>query len=346
MRNVHQTKSYGVALTVVLGVSSGLCAAAEPAVAPTTSGAAEAAAGTASPQTSGEKALKPEQVTTPGPVEIVLPTGEHLTGTVKSLSDKEVVLVHPVLGEIKIPRDKVVSSSMPLEKAVPPPPPLPPEPDFWHGWAGNVELGLNGSSGNTERLNLRAGLGLERKTKKMETTIGASYTYATEEGNNTTNKARLDVRNDWLTGTAWRYFAQGAVEYDEFQNWDLRLSAFGGVGYAFIDNDRTLLLGRAGLGLSREIGGSDNTIRPEGLLGVDFNHKITDSTKWTSSIDFFPDLSEIGAYRFNAKAGIETLLDAKSNMYLKLGAEDRYDSTPNGAKRNDLDYFALVGWKF
>ncbi len=338
---------FGVALAaLLLGVCAGVCAAAEHAQ-PDPSGAAEATA--VSPETADDAAGQAAAKPAAGPVEIVLPTGERLTGTVKSLSDTELVLEHPVLGEIKVPRDKIASSSVPLEDAVPPPPPPPPslpEPDFWHGWTGNVELGVNGSSGNTESFNLRAGLGLERKTKKMETKLTASYTYETSEGDNTTNQARLDVRNDWLTMSRWRYFAQGFVEYDEFQDWDLRVGAFGGVGYEFINNDRTLLLGRAGIGFSREIGGADNTIRPEGLLGLDFNHQISDTTKWTSSIDLYPDLSDIGAYRFTAKAGIETLLDATNNMYLKLGVEDRYDSTPNGAHRNDLDYFALIGWKF
>ncbi|HUT14122.1 MAG TPA: hypothetical protein VMY42_26775 [Thermoguttaceae bacterium] len=40
------------------------------------------------------------------------------------------------------------------------------------------------------------------------------------------------------------------------------------------------------------------------------------------------------------------LIDQQMNLSLKLGVLDRYDSTPNGVKPNDLDYTAVLLWKF
>ncbi len=132
----------------------------------------------------------------------------------------------------------------------------------------------------------------------------------------------------------------------QFQNWDWRVTAVSGVGYEFIKSDRTTLLGRVGIGAMREFGGEDNRIHPELDVGVDWQHKFTEFQKLTFSFDYYADLIDIGAYRFIGKAAYEIVVDPDSGMTLKLGVEDRYDSTPDGAKRNDLDYFAVLMFKF
>ena len=130
------------------------------------------------------------------------------------------------------------------------------------GWSGSVELGLNGSEGNSSRVNVRAGLGAERKTEETETTFSFVYTYAKDDGEESENQGQIDLRNDWLLGkdSPWRIYALGRVEYDTFQNWDWRVSAFAGVGYEFIKTDKTTLIGRFGAGAANPGG------RESGLL--------------------------------------------------------------------------------
>jgi len=223
-----------------------------------------------------------------------------------------------------------------------------PEKSWLDGWAGSVELGLNGSEGNTERLSFRGGFEAVRKVELMETKFRTSYSYATDGGEATENRARAELRNDWLfKDSPWRVFALGSFDYDEFQDWDMRLSGFGGVGYEFIKNDRTLLLGRVGAGVSKEIGGSRNELIPEALFGGDFEHKLTERQKISASVDVYPELTRVGPYRAVGRAAWEILVDPEVKMTLKLGIEDRYDSTPGaGFKRNDLDYFAVLVWAF
>lgn len=244
-----------------------------------------------------------------------------------------------------------VSAAFAQDAAAPAtPPPPPPQPDsFWEGWTGGFELGLNGASGNSENFNFRAGVGAERKTDLMVTKFGATYTRATREGDVTSNRFEANGRNDWIfeKGSPWRAFAQATYEYDDFQDWDHRLSAGVGIGYAFVDTDTTLLVGRVGVGAFREFGGRDNRIHPEGILGVDFSHKFDDRQKVFFIADYYPDLIEWPDYRLVAKAGYEYLVDPKNKMTLKLGVEDRYDASPGpGRSRNDFEYFALLAWSF
>lgn len=221
-------------------------------------------------------------------------------------------------------------------------------PSWLEGWEGSVLAAVNGSDGNTEQLSFRIGANAVRKTERMETTAAAVYQYGSSDGAVNENRFEASLRNDWLLkDSRWRYFAQGKYEYDEFQDWDHRLSAFVGVGYEFIDNEKTTLVGRAGIGGSYEIGGMDEEFKPEGLLGLDFTHKLTATQKLTASTEFYPDLSDMGEFRMINKAGWEMLVDPETNMFLRLGAEHRHDSDPgSGFKNNDLDYYLALGWNF
>lgn len=223
------------------------------------------------------------------------------------------------------------------------------EHSFFRGWEGSAEVGMNGSTGNTERFNLRAGLNAERDTDRTFTTSSLTYTYAKEDGNDTENRLRFQLRNDWKLPDSprWFLFAQGSAEYDDFQDWDVRLDGFFGLGYRFIDTERTRLNGRLGTGLSYDIGGSDNRIRPEGLLGVDFRHQITERQLFRADSEYLPEYSNFAHYRIRSRASYEILVDPEVNLTLKLGVENRYDSNPgSGFKRNDFDYFAVLAWSF
>ncbi len=240
-----------------------------------------------------------------------------------------------------------VDASAPSEQA-----PEPVSTSFWSGWDASVELGITGSDGNSESFNFRTALDAQRLTEKMETKLGLSYKYGTQNGTQNTNRFDARARNDWLfPGSRWRTFVQGSYEYDEFQAWDHRISGFGGVGYELIRPEDQApdmsLLARAGIGGSQTIGGPNEEFRPEALLGLDYNWNIKEGQRFFVNTELFPSLDEVGDFRWITNAGYEIVLDQESNLYLKLGLEDRYDSNPGaGAKKNDIDYYVTLGWKF
>ncbi len=230
-----------------------------------------------------------------------------------------------------------------------PPEVAPPEPGFFSGWAGAVDLGLNGSEGNSETFSARGGISGKRSTDTMETTVSLTYVYGTADGTKNKSRGELNARNDWRFGAEcpWGFFATGRVEYDEFQDWDWRLSGFAGPSYLFIKDERTTLRGRVGVGAAYEIGGADNDVTPELDIGADLNHKLTERQQIFVTVDYYPSLSDFPDYRVDTKAGWEILVDPEVKMTLKLGLNDRYDSDPGaGRKRNDLEYFALLSWAF
>ncbi|MCB9844650.1 MAG: DUF481 domain-containing protein [Phycisphaeraceae bacterium] len=225
---------------------------------------------------------------------------------------------------------------------------VPKEKSIFEGWTGTAGVGINGATGNTERFSVRAEVTGNRKTHLYDTKGSLVYSLASDDGSTSENRFVAQIRNDWIINESrWRVFAEGSATYDEFQDWDWRLTAAGGVAYECIKTEKTTLVGRVGLGASREIGGSDNTIRPEGLIGFDVTHQLTANQKIVAGATYYPDLDEFGEFRLLASAAYEILVDPESKMSLRLGAVDTYDSTPGpGSKKNDLAYFAMLVWEF
>lgn len=221
------------------------------------------------------------------------------------------------------------------------------EPTYWDPWEGSVELGLNGTEGNSQTFNVRFGMTAKHKTDWLVKTVQLTSIQKNANGKTTANTALLDGRLDWpLPGTRWNYFIHGLLEYDEFKAFDARVSADTGLGYEFLRSDRTTLVGRTGFAASHEIGGLDNDVVPEWLFGAEFKHKFNDHHSISFKTDYYPALTDFSDFRLNSQAGWEILLSKDWGLSLKLSAIDRYDSTPQGKKPNDLDYSTLLLWNF
>ncbi len=214
-------------------------------------------------------------------------------------------------------------------------------------WDGSFEVGLNGASGNSNSLNLRVGYDLERKTPLIETAFGFDYSKATANGIETQNFANLQW--DWdrvfSEGSPWSSFSKTNILFDEFRPFDLRLAINGGVGYKWIDDGVTLFRTRTGAGVSREFGGPNSNWIPEAVFGIDFNRQLGKFQKLTATVDYFPAFSNFNDYRLVSDFSWEMLLHEVSNLSLKFSVLDTYDSTPDGAVANDINYALLLLWK-
>jgi len=210
-----------------------------------------------------------------------------------------------------------------------------------------VEFGLNGSEGNSPRANFRAGLALRRETANAATSLRVAYTRAENDSSLSESRLLADAKNDWqFASSPWAVFGVAGLEFDEFKEYDVRVNGAVGPAYRFIDGGATKLVGRLGFGGSREFGGSNTTFAPEILAGLDLDHKLAEGQRLTADVEMFPDLSAAGEFRVNAKAAWDAAVAKMVNLHFKLGVENRYDSTPEGAKRDDFDYFATLVWRF
>jgi putative salt-induced outer membrane protein YdiY len=222
-----------------------------------------------------------------------------------------------------------------------------PEPPPIKLWCASFELGLNGSEGNSDLFNFRFGADAKRETAASILKFDLDYKKDTTEDVETANRLFFDARHEWLFGESpWTVFVHHTDEYDEFKAFDLRITFDAGVGYYFIKREGTSLQGRAGSGVSHEIGGPDDDWVPEAVLGATLEHQLTARQKLCATADYYPSWEDFEDFRAVTAVNWEILLDEAWHLSLKLGINDRYDSTPDGAEHNDLDYSAVLLWSY
>lgn len=229
--------------------------------------------------------------------------------------------------------------------------------DFWTPWSTTMgwfnspiwdfgmELGVNGSEGNSQAFSMMASGSFKRETEASTVEVKINYGKTQADGVETQHYALLDGRWDWNISPIWFLYTKTILEYDEFKFYDIRMTNSGGLGYHFIKNDRITLTSRFGAGVSREFGGLNNEWIPEANVGADAEHALTKRQKLNLTVDYYPAWKEFSDFHIIADANWEVLLDEATNLSLKLGAIDRYDSTPDGALANDIDYYVTLLWK-
>jgi hypothetical protein len=227
---------------------------------------------------------------------------------------------------------------------------LPPMNQRPKLWTGGGEIGLNGATGNTELFNLRIGLNGRRKSGNNVLESDFLYTLTQTGSVTTQQQALFNARDEVLfAGTPWSAFASTNIEYDELRAFKFRVGVYGGVGYSLIDDGRTNWRVRAGAGIVREFGRSGVADRwvPEAVFGTDFTRALDDRQSLVANLDYYPRIDDWGQYRVRARVAYQILLDPNSNLMLRIGVQDRFDSAAGaGINRNDLNYFASLGWTF
>jgi hypothetical protein len=309
-------------------------------------------------------------------VHLVLDNGDELTGSLLRVQGGRVFIEHPILGEISIPTTRIVrltgehkgggeaqgkpgeagaqpeapapQSPAPKPAPSPPPPAPPPAPKKPAAvWKTRIEFGLDGSQGNAEQLNFRGGLRIDRDTKDTAFRFNSRYVINTANGDRVANRLTANARNDWrLNSKHLSFFVQTGLEYNEFQQFDLRWTGGTGLSAVLIDDGTTRLNTSLGAGFSKEFGSPNDELAPELITGLEFSHKFTKSQKFSVAAEFFPDLEQIGEFRSIVRPVWEIKLDSKTDLSLRLGFEHRYESITNLDSHSDIDYFATLVLSF
>jgi putative salt-induced outer membrane protein YdiY len=222
-------------------------------------------------------------------------------------------------------------------------------PAHWkvpRGWVNSFEVGVDGSEGNSTTLTFRTGTNIRRKIDWSDLKVAINYVKSSAEYVEKKHNAQLEVNHDWLFGKSpWSPYGKGIGVYDEFQPFRFELTLNAGIGYRFIDTEVLTFKVRVGSGASRKFRGSNNTWEPEALLGTDCEHKISGRQKLRATVEYYPEWGDFTLYRIRTDAAWEVLLDEDTNMSLKLGVIDRYDTRDTGKNPNALDYTLLLLWK-
>ena len=300
--------------------------------------------------------------------QIKLITGDVLHGEIVQSTVEQLVLAHPILGRLEIPRSAIeqVEDLAPTSTISPPstttdepktdePPSPKPEASPKPRWDSKLELGFGATGGNSEDANVLLAFNSVLNRGYDKYTFDSRYSLRTSRGDRSENKLTAGLLAEWpVPPSRWSYFAQSRYDYDEFQSWETRITAGGGVGYHLIDindvdNKGTSidvldLYLKIGAGLRREFGSMNERIQPEGIFGGNLVWQVTEYQRFAAGSTIFPNLEESGEFRVVTNAEWVLSLNTLDGLSLKLGLAHEYQSlTDPGIVPNDISvYVAFV----
>ena len=278
-------------------------------------------------------------LTRAGAETLELVNGDKLSGEVIERTQDRIVLEHAVLGRIAVPTDQIQS-------------PEPVNPGlfgtgFLRGWKRSVEMGLSGASGNSETKDLRAGLNLGYEDATRRWKFEARYLFSEQDHDTSQNNFRTILNRDFLRpDSRWFFFAGGRYDWDDFQNWEHRLTLTGGPGYEFFASESFNLRGRIGPSLTIQRG-DDDDVKGELLLGLEAVWRISEAQTLNLSNSIFPAMSDPGEFRNVTNAAWTIHLSERHPLALKLGIENDYESdVDRDTEKNDLKYYGSLLYSF
>lgn len=269
--------------------------------------------------------------------EVVLSNGDILNGEVLDSNDGAITLEHSALGTIVLAGAVIkpikAEEPKPVDAGV-------LNTGFLQGWKRSVEVGVNGSEGNTRNMYIHAGTELKYENDYKRWNIEAAYNSTEDSGETSRSDFFAKFSSDFLApGDSRFYFTEARYDWDEFEDWDYRLSAGGGLGEELLKQDNWRVLGRLGLGFSKEFGGEDAEWVPEGLIGIESDWKIAKRNTLVFKNTLYPSFREVGEFRNISELSWVIGLDELNGIDLKLGLLNEFDSNASGdSRKNDFKY--------
>ena len=209
-------------------------------------------------------------------------------------------------------------------------------------WSATLEGGVTKKEGNTESLEGRGRFVVRRRTSEDLLRFYAQAEYGEID--------RQRNRNEYIGGVyfennltdRFNWYVRGELEYDEFENLDLRTTAAAGLGYYWLKKPHHELQTRAGGGYRHE-SYSDDTTNDDAILdlGLDYRLDIKEWAQFTHSTTYSPSVEEFGSYRLTLDTAVAVPLADSEVWKFKIGMMNEYNSDPQpGVKDLDNTYYA------
>ena len=286
--------------------------------------------------------------------QILLTNGDRLTGTILETGDEFVTFESELLGLLYPPLasiEEVVRGGGEAPLRTPrlrPNPALVQSNAFGEGpgsrsgrlWRAALDAGLSLTDGNSDTRTINVGLQAERTTEGDRTSLYLTSLFASNstsgESLTTANAIRGGGRYEIDLNQRLFTFGFSDLEFDRFQDLDLRVVLGGGLGLNILDRPSTMLQIFAGGSSNQEYFGSGLRRKSgESVVGEEWTYRITDTTSLTERLAVYANLSNVGEYRMTFDSTATTRLNDWLSWQVTLS--DRYLSNPRSGKRpNDL----------
>ena len=208
--------------------------------------------------------------------------------------------------------------------------------DFWSGY---IDGGFSFSGGNADTSAISTSMRTQRRTQRDKISIYATTLFAQNSNSGVTettaNAIRGGTRYEVTVSDRLYTFGFLDLEFDEFQDLDLRSVLGGGLGWNVQDTDRTVFNVFSGGSFNQEFFTSETRRSGELVLGQELTYRLVESTSLSERFSFFPNLSNTGEYRHQFDATLTT--DIAKWLAWHFTISNRFLSNPiPGVKKNDV----------
>ena len=297
--------------------------------------------------------------------------GDLITGTIRAISPERIFVESDTLGALELPLESFLGfTAMGIDVAESPEPDKPQDASQGEArvkegvapagktssessdtdtWSGSFALGVQLQRGNTDTADVHTEIKAKRVVPREELSLRFYLDYGETEGETDQNKAFGQAKLKVFQTDRRYLFGSTDMEYDEMKNLDLRAQVFGGLGYKFIDRERTKLVGEAGGGVTGEFfddAGDEETLEASAFLNAEWTQHLFEGVIFQQTLTLFPSLGDFGDFRLRSETGLLSPLG--NGWKLKLSLIDDYDSDPESeeAEKNDLRFISAVQYNF
>ena len=276
------------------------------------------------------------------PLSLELKDGQIVSGNVTTEDGKFEVATRE-RGTIAAPRDSVVAIRSAEEQSTYDRLRHPRITDFW---SGLLDTGLSETRGNSAVLAFSLAGKAARVVPRNKLSLYATAIYATDNttppSRTTANAIQGGARFDYNLRPRLFVFGLADFAFDQFQHLDLRSVLGGGLGLHVIKTTNTTFDVFAGGDYDQEkfspnpplVQASSTRNVAEVLAGEELSWKLNNRVSFDERFTAFPNMSDLGQYRFQFDATAATKL--KNWLSWQVTVSDRYLSNPlPGLKSND-----------
>lgn len=209
-------------------------------------------------------------------------------------------------------------------------------------WSGEIGAGVNGQAGNTDRVALHSRGQVIRETEVDRLRIYARNVFAEEEDRRAANEVlggldlEVDVNEDLFA------FGSLFLEFDEFENLDLRARPTAGLGYFLVRTDLTKFKIRVGAGYQHETFDTGATT-DQALMefGYDWEQLTDVWLRLTHSLTYFPTFEGTSDFRLVADTALKIPISEDKLWNIRVGVRNEFDNTPQPGNE-ELDTIYLI----
>ncbi len=281
------------------------------------------------------------------PVNVQFESGDRLVGTMESKDGQARGVMHTALGDITIDTGgmtalwpegtedpAVVAVRRKAEEE---------KDELRPKWSVTLEAGGVLKEGNTDTLDARGRFDVKRRTSDELLEFFLAADYSEQADRRTRNEYRGGIRYENSVTNRNYWYTRIELEFDEFEDLDLRSIAAAGTGYYWLKQPDHELKTSLGLGYRHESFDSGTTTDAAVIdLGLNYDVELAPWVQFTHASIYSPDIEEFADYRLALDTAIVFPLKHEA-WKLKVGMRNEYNSTPpRGIERLDNTWYANV----